>query len=66
MSKNTCYNKQCEICQKVMKETKLPFYHCFKDDKDYCKDHKPKENYLLIQDEENKCLLYPDDEFNHF
>ena len=66
MSKNTCYNRKCEICQKVMKETKLPFYHCFEDDKDYCKDHKPKGNCLPIQDEENKCLLHPDDEFNLF
>ena len=44
---NCCYYRKCTICNKTMKDNSdLAFYHCFKDDKDYCQNDIPK-NFIF-------------------
>ena len=65
------YNIKCEneICKKTMKNSKKIFYHCFEDGKNYCSKHLPKnsnsrQNCIPIKEEQNKCILHPDDNLN--
>lgn len=56
--KDVCQRK-CEKCQKIMKDSKLAFYHCFKDDKVYCQNDLPKnngDNSLKNKDEKNQDI----------
>ena len=51
---NCCYYRKCTICKKTMKDNSdLAFYHCFKDDKDYCQNDIPKNfNISLLNNSE--------------